>query len=228
VGDKGDVDIDTGEESEQSEGDDFEDGNADGSDADGSVTIKESKNARKTRTPIKACWIYPFIKCEIVQTPNMSNRKMKNLLVVYVKEKFMTSSLMQNAWPFACDEIFGDTSQNVMFSNALVDKIEEGGHDVVMVLKDRLEVMTMLERVVLSDKMRKQKAQGKLMKKHEKINYVTKWKKKNKKILDEGGLLEPKMGDFSLTTPIKFMSGIFHFNQCGSAYGASSSEGVSS
>ncbi len=48
-----------------------------------------------------------------------------------------------------------------------------------MVLKDRFEVMTMLERVVLSDEMRKQKAQGMLMKKHEKINYVTKWKKKN-------------------------------------------------
>jgi hypothetical protein len=47
------------------------------------------------------------------------------------------------------------------------------------------------------------------MKKHEKINYVMKWKKKNKNILDVGGLLEPKMGDFTLTIPIKFMSGIF-------------------
>jgi hypothetical protein len=146
VGDKGDVDIDTGEESEQSseqsEGDDFEEeGNPDGSDADGSVTIKESKNSHKTRTPIKACWIFPFIKCEIAQMPNMSNRGMKNLLAVYVKEKFMTSSLIQNARSFAGDEIFGDPSQNVMFSNALVDKIEEGGHDVIMVLKDRLEVI---------------------------------------------------------------------------------------
>jgi hypothetical protein len=71
--------------------------------------------------------------------------------------------------------------------------------------------MKMLERVVLSDEMRKQKAQGELMKKKEKIEYVMKWKKnkKNKKILDDGGLLEPKMGDFSPTTPIKFMSGIF-------------------
>jgi hypothetical protein len=142
VVDKGGVDIDTGEESEQSEGgDDFEEeGNPDGSDADGSVTIKESKNSRKTRTPIKARWIYPFIKCEIAQTPNMSNREMKNLLVVYVKEKFMTWSLIQNARSFARDEIFGDPLQNVMFSNALVDKIEEGGHDVIMVLRDRLEL----------------------------------------------------------------------------------------
>ncbi len=163
MGDKGDVDINRGEESEQSEGNDFEDGNADGSDADGSVTNQDIKNAPKTRTPIKACWIYPFIKSEIVQKPNMSNREMKNLLAVYVKEKFMTLLLMQNAWSFACDEIFGDPSQNVMFCNAIVDKIKEGGHNVVMVLKDWFEVMTMLERVVLSDKMRKQKAQGKEM-----------------------------------------------------------------
>ena len=63
----------------------------------------------------------------------MSNREMKNLLAVYVKEKFMTESLIQNARSFARDEIFGDPKQNVMFSNALVDKIEEGGHDVIMV-----------------------------------------------------------------------------------------------
>jgi len=79
----------------------------------------------------------------------------------------MTSSLIQNARSFACDEIFGYPLQNMMVSNALVDKIEEGGHDVIMVLRDWLEVMKMLEHVALSDKMRKQKAQGKLMKKNE-------------------------------------------------------------
>jgi len=139
----------------------------------------------------------------------MSNREMKNLLTLYVKEKFMTCSLIQNAQSFARDEIFGDPTQNVMFSNALVDKIEEGGHDVIMAFWDWLAVMKMLEHVVLSDEMRKKKAQGKFTKKKEKIEYVTKWKKNNKKILDEGGLLEPQMGDFSFTTPIKSMSGIF-------------------
>ena len=98
----------------------------------------------------------------------MSNREMKNLLALYVKEKFMTCSLIQNARSFACDEIFGDPMQNVMFSNALVDKIEEGGHDVIMMFRDRLEVMKMLEHVVLSDEMRKKKEQGNLMKKKEK------------------------------------------------------------
>ncbi len=75
VGDKGGVDINTGEEFEESEGENFEEGNANGSDADGSVTIKESKNPSSTRTPIKSCWIHPFIKDEIAQTPNISNQQ---------------------------------------------------------------------------------------------------------------------------------------------------------
>ncbi len=63
----------------------------------------------------------------------------------------------------------------------------------------------MLERVVLSDKMRKNKATEQLMTRQEKIDYVTKWKIKNKHILEEGGLLAPKRGDAArLTTPLKF------------------------
>ena len=79
MGDEGDVDEEVGDKGDV---DDFEEGvNPDGSDADGSVTISESKNSRKThtpskaRTPIKARWIYPFIKCEIAQTPNLRSRK---------------------------------------------------------------------------------------------------------------------------------------------------------
>ena len=99
VGDKRDVDIATGDESEQSseqsEGGDFEEeGNPDGSDADGSVTIKESKNSHKTHTPIKACWIFPFIKCEIAKTPNMSNREMMNLLIWFVFLKIILQDFM--------------------------------------------------------------------------------------------------------------------------------------
>ena len=97
----------------------------------------------------------------------------------------MTISLFQNARSFARDDIFGDPTQNVMFSNALVDKIEEGGHDVIMVFWDRLEVMKMLEHVVLSELKTKNKAAGKLMSKVEKVTYV---KKKNKLMLVEGGV----------------------------------------
>ena len=134
----------------------------------------------------------------------MSIREMKNLISAYVKDKFMTLSLLQNAMTFAREIIFGDPSANVFFANALVDKMKDGGHDVMVVTKGCLEVLTTLERVVLSDKMRKNKSTGKLMSRQEKIDYVTKWNIKNKHILEEGGLLMPKRGDAALlTTPLK-------------------------
>jgi hypothetical protein len=82
--------------------------------------------------------------------------------------------------------------------------MKDGGHDFMVVTKGCLEVIMMLERVVLSDEMRKKKATGKMMSRQEKIDYVTKWKIKNKHILEEGGLLMPKRGDAALlTTPLK-------------------------
>jgi hypothetical protein len=88
--------------------------------------------------------------------------------------------------------------------------MKDGGHDVMVVTKGCLEVLTMLERVVISDEMRKNKATGKLMTRQEKIDYVTKWKIKNKHILKEGGLLAPKRGHAArFTTPLKFFCGIF-------------------
>jgi hypothetical protein len=63
----------------------------------------------------------------------------------------------------------------------------------------------MLEHVVLSDLICKNKAEGKLMTKAEKIDFVTKWKLENKEVLEDGGLRETKLGDVSL----KFFSGIF-------------------
>ncbi len=86
--------------------------------------------------------------------------------------------------------------------------MKDGGHDVMVITKGCSEVLTMLERVVLSDKIRKNKATGKLMTRQEKIDYVTKWKIKNKHILKEGGLLTPNRGDAArLTTPLIFFVG---------------------
>jgi hypothetical protein len=120
----------------------------------------EDISHNRARTPIKSRWILPFINDEMGEMPNMFNREMKNLIAAYVKDKFMTPSLLQNARTFAREIIFGDPSANVFFANALVDKMKDGGHDVMAVTKGCLEVLTMLERVVLSDKMRKNKATG--------------------------------------------------------------------
>ncbi len=91
-----------------------------------------------------------------------------------MKEKVITSSQLQNnARTMARDEIFGDPTTNVFFANGLVEKMKECGIDVNVLMKDRHQVLWMLEHVVLSDHMHKNKAEGKLMTKAEKIEFVS-------------------------------------------------------
>jgi hypothetical protein len=66
------------------------------------------------------------------------------------------------------------------------------GVDVKVLMKDWQQVLRMLERVVLSDHMHKNKAEGKLTTKAEKIEFVSNWKLENKEVLEDGGLGEPK------------------------------------
>jgi hypothetical protein len=81
----------------------------------------------------------------------MSNAEMKHVVSAYVKEKFITSSLLQNARTMARDEIFGDPATNVFFANGLVEKMKECGIEVKVLMKDWKQVLRMLERVVLSN-----------------------------------------------------------------------------
>jgi hypothetical protein len=82
--------------------------------------------------------------------------------------------------------------------------MKECGDDVKVLMKDWQQVLRMLERVVLSDHMRKNKAEGKLMTKAEIIEFVSNWKLENKEVLEDGGLGESKLG----AVPLKFFSGI--------------------
>jgi hypothetical protein len=116
-------------------------------DADGKV------KAVRQRTPIKSHWIVPLLLNEIAEKPNMANAEMKHVVSAYVKEKFITSFLLQNARTMARDEIFGDPATNVFFANGLVEKMKECGVDVKVLMKDRQQVLRMLECAVLSDHM---------------------------------------------------------------------------
>jgi hypothetical protein len=129
--------------------------------------------AVRQRTPIKSRWIVPLLLNEVAEKPNMSNAETKHVVSAYVKEKFITSSLLQNARTMARDEIFGDPATNVFFVIGLVEKMKECGIDVKVLMKDWQQVLQMLERVVLSDHMCKKKAEGKLMTKAEKIEFVS-------------------------------------------------------
>ncbi len=131
-------------------------------DADGKVKQVQQ------RTQIKSHWIVLLLLSEIAEKPNMSNAEMKHVVLAYVKEKFITSSLLQNAKTMAGDKIFGDPATNAFFANGLVKKMKDCGIDVKLLMKDWQQVLRMLERVVLSDLIHKNKAEGKLMTKAEK------------------------------------------------------------
>jgi hypothetical protein len=73
-------------------------------------------------TPIKSRWKLPFIKDKIALMPNISNREVTNLIANHVKEKFITSNLLQNARTFTREKKFKDPSKNVLFATALVEK----------------------------------------------------------------------------------------------------------
>ncbi len=100
--------------------------------------------------------------------------------------------------------VFEDPETNVFFANGLVEKMKVCGVDVKVLMKDQQQVLRMLERVVLSDHMCKKKAEGKLMMKAEKIEYVSNWNLENKEVLEDGGLGEPELG----AVPLNFFSGI--------------------
>ena len=179
------------------------DGLSDEDEGDNEQTKQQRKyNSLLTRTPIKARWLLPFIKDKIADTPNMSNREMRNVLTEYMRPKFLTSSLLQNARKMSRDEIFGDPSRNVLYIKGLVEKMEEAGHDVHLVVKDHIEVMKMLERVIVTDEMRKNNYIGKLMSREEKIDFISNWKAKNEVLLLESGLL-------NVSSTLSFVSGIF-------------------
>jgi hypothetical protein len=100
------------------------------------VCADEDVSHNCAHTPIKSRWILPFLNDEMGEMPNMSKREMKNLIAPYVKDKFMTPLLLQNTRTIAREIIFGDPSANVFLANALVDKMKDGGHDVMLSLKD--------------------------------------------------------------------------------------------
>jgi hypothetical protein len=52
-------------------------------------------------------------------------------------------------------------------------------------MKDQQQVLRMLEPVVLSDHVRKNKVEGKRMTKAEKIEFVSNWKLENKEVLED-------------------------------------------
>jgi hypothetical protein len=72
----------------------------------------------------------------------------------------------------AIEEVFGDPAKIVFFINAMFDKMIEDGYHVEVIIKERKEVLQMLERFIHVDVMLKNEANGKLMTKNKKVTFV--------------------------------------------------------
>ena len=90
-------------------------------------------------------------------TPNIPNKQMKSLLSLYIKAKFLTKSVLQNAREMAKQEIFGLPHVNVQYATGLKTAMEAQGHDVLLIESDSRYVRLMLERVVLQEEIDLQK-----------------------------------------------------------------------
>ena len=142
---------------------------------------------------------------EIGQTPNISNKHMKNVLSLYIKDKFLTNSLLPNAKNKAKIDLFGRPHINAQYATALRDQMEAEGHNVLLVEQDAMHVHMMLERIVLKEEIDCQKREKVNMKENEKMAFLEKWREKNAKMLIDGGLALTADGQ----EQSKFFNGIF-------------------
>ena len=159
----------------------------------------------RDRTPVKARWIKTLILQEISVTPNITNKHMKHILSLYVKEKFLTVNILQSARSQARFDLFGDPTQNVQYVKALHAEMVGQGHNVNIVQHTAMHVIMMLEKMMLQEEIDRQKSNNVKMSGQQKLDYIVKWRKMNSTMLKDGGLGPPDPG----SPRHKFLTGIF-------------------
>ena len=63
--------------------------------------------------------LIPIVKAEVSLRPNIPNKELKALLMDYVKDIFLTASLLQQTRAIIRKQVFGDADTNVMNVPAL-------------------------------------------------------------------------------------------------------------
>jgi hypothetical protein len=130
------------------------------------------KKRLRDRTPIKLRWLVPLIQSIISERPNISNKELKELLKLCVEDIFLTASVLQNTQSDARATVLGNVDENVRYVDVLVGWLEAAGHDVLVTTHPAKEVRHMLDCIIISEQIKKMKAEGKTMSCEEKINFV--------------------------------------------------------
>ena len=80
------------------------------------------------------------------------------MLSLYIKGKFLTNSLLQNARENAKIQNFGLPHVNVQYATGLLAEMEAQGHNVLLIEQDAWHVHLMLERIVLKEEIEHQRS----------------------------------------------------------------------
>ncbi len=110
------------------------------------ITEKDnnSKKQKKVRqkSPIKSRWLIPIVKAEVSLCPNIPDKELKALLKDYVKDIFLTASLLQQTRTTIRKEVFGDADTNVVYVPALQRLLQASGHaDFELYLREERRMM---------------------------------------------------------------------------------------
>jgi hypothetical protein len=114
-------------------------------------SVKEKR--LQDRTPINLQWLVPLIQSIISERPNVSNKELKELFKLYVKDIFLTASVLQNTQSDARATVFGNVD-DVQYVDVLVGWLEAAGHDVLVTTHPAKEVSRMLDCVIISEQIK--------------------------------------------------------------------------
>lgn len=138
---------------------------------------------------MKSWCLIPIVKVEVSLHPNMPNIDLKALLKDYVKEIFLTPSLLQQMKKAMCMQVFGDVDINVKYVPALERLLKALGHDFEIFLREKDDVLCNCEVIALIQHISLIKSDGNKLQCADKIEYLKQWKSKNNSMLQECGLI---------------------------------------
>ena len=95
------------------------------------------------------------MKLAITKKPNIYNKEMASLLKPCVNDNFLTDSLLQTTCVSVREIVFGDPNKNVQVLGEFCTCLDTLSHGYKIITKTPREVITKLEKIVLTERLQK-------------------------------------------------------------------------
>lgn len=140
--------------------------------------------------PLRFSWIFFYWHCHHINSPctSLSNKQCKLILASYMKSKYMTQNVLQNAKTLTKISVFGDPNVNVQYMTALCTELEDQGHSFKVMEKVHVSLNKFLNALLSRRKQERQKNKGIKMTASAKMDFLKAWSVKHAEMLDLGGL----------------------------------------